>query len=161
MSNSILDAIDAEIATLAQIVPLPSGDLGYGVDLSCVTDVTPMLDETDPNSVRGIGEMAIRFLISERGSIPDAPDRGYNIYRLLAKAMSADDIQAEQRAISNEVIQDDRIASADTSMLLVTRTQLQLRVSCVPSDLSLGPFDLIIAIADGETSFDILQQAAA
>lgn len=153
------DQIAAEIASLAQVVPVPDANsLGYGVDLSCVTDITPDLAEVDPESAQGIGEMAVRFLTVERDSVPDAPGRGYNIFRLLLAGSSVDVINNAQTAISNEVEQDDRIASSTTVVVVTGLKQLSITISIVPQDPTLGPFDLVLAVSDGVVLFDLVSQ---
>lgn len=154
----LTDLIDADIAALERIVPVPTGELGYGVDLSCVTDLTPDLKEVDPNSVQGMGESVIRFLTAERDSIPDAPGRGFNIYRLLASGLTPDDIHNAQAAISAEVEEDDRFESATATLEVVGLKSIKIAIRIVPVDPALGAFDLILAVSDGELLYDLVSQ---
>jgi len=157
---SLLDIINAEIAALDSLVPVPAEPFGYGTDLSCVSDLTPDMREVDPNSPQAIGESVVRFLTTERDSIPDAPGRGRNIYRLLNRPLSADDIIAEQSGISSEVLLDDRIDSATVDLTVVGRGSISIVIRITPVDPTLGGFDLVLAVTDGETLFTLLNAGA-
>lgn len=154
------DAIAAETAVQARLVPVQVEPFEYGTDLSCVSDLTPRLDEVDPNSVQGMGESIVRFLTSERDSIPDAPGRGWNIYRLLAANLSPSGIANAQRAIESEITQDDRYDNAVATVSYVGKTAI-INVRVTPVDLALGPFDLIVAVPeDGTILYELMRAAA-
>lgn len=152
----LTDLVDAGSTDIVRLVPVPSDPLGYGTDLSCATDLTPDLAEVDPDSVQGMGESIIRFLTAERDSIPDAPGRGFNVFRMILTGMTPEKMSEDETAISAEVQQDDRFASATATVTLVAQRKISIRISVVPVDPALAPFDLVVAVSDGELLYQLL-----
>lgn len=155
---TILANIQAQIALLERIVEPPSGALGYGVDLSCVSDLEDDMREVGPDSPEGIMQSVIRFLTTDRDSIPDAPGRGWNLRRLLNRAYTAAELEAQEGLASQEAEQDDRIASATVTLEINTRLRsVKARVRIVPRAPGLRPFDFIASVTDGETHAELLR----
>lgn len=151
MSDVVLDFIAAEIAALTKLVPAPTGNLGYGTDLSCTTDLTETMDETDPDSPRGIAELLIRRLDTARGTLPDDPDFGYDLVGCLNKVLTAQDLLAMPGIITREALQDDRIASVAVKADYTARTKtLDVSIAITPQDPTKSTFTLILAVTDGE-----------
>lgn len=159
MPYVVQDFIAAEIAKLERIVPVPLAPFGYGTDLSCVSDVTADFAETDPESIQGIAEMLVRWLTTDRGSNPDAPDRGFNIRRLLGKGMTVDEIRSAKAQITNEATEDDRLASVVPTLDLIGLKQIKVHLLCVPRDPALGDFELVVAVTPDETIYELLTGA--
>jgi hypothetical protein len=156
---TILDNINAQLAALVP-VDRPAADdaLGYGVDLSCVSDLTEDMRETDPESPEGIMESCVRFLTTDRDSIPGAPGRGWNLRRLLNRAFTAPEIEAQEGLAAQELDQDDRIDHA-TCALMINRgaRTIKIRVRIFPKSLALQPFDFIATVTDGEALAELLK----
>jgi hypothetical protein len=152
------DFCDAEIATLERLVPTPVEPFGYGNDLSCVTDLTADLAEVDPFSIQGLAETAVRFLTSERDSIPDAPGRGYNVRRLLNRALTPLEIIAQEGLIAAELEQDeDRFEEVSASLVLTGRS-LAVTFTIQPSALTgLEAFSFVLAVTDSTTLIEGLR----
>ena len=155
---TLLDDIRAEIATLEKLVPTPAEPLGYGVDLSCVDDLTEAMLEVDANSRQGIAEHSVRMLTTERDSIPDAPGRGWNIRRLLNRAYTNSELRAQEGLAAAELEQDDRIESATVTMTITRATRsIRMHVQITPRDVAFGPFAFIITVnSDGEAFLELL-----
>ncbi len=153
----VLDAIAEKTARLTRLVPTPLAPFGYGVDLSCVTDLTEDMAEVDPFSYQGIAESVLRFLISDRDSIPDAPGRGHNLRRLLNRAMTALELQAEEGLIETELEQDDRITAADATLTVAGR-RVVVRLKLTPNVQGLDLFTFTVAVeGDGKAFLEGLK----
>jgi hypothetical protein len=149
MSQTVLDAITASIAELAPIVATPSGDLGYGTDLSCVSDATPDLAEVDPQSVRAIGEATIRRLTTPRGGLPDDRDYGLDVRAYVNRGVATSQLRDLQGMISNEITKDDRIDGAAVTLTMPEPKTLNVQVMIDPADPNLRPFPLTFAVGAG------------
>ena len=147
MNDTVQAAIDAELAKLERLVPQPVGELGYGTDLSCVSDLTPDLAEVDPFSMQAIGEAAIRRLTTARGTLSDARDYGIDVRMYCNRATTREEIQELTARCALELAKDDRIDSAT-----VTATQeplaytMTLSVLIVPASPTLNPFTLTFGV---------------
>lgn len=143
------DAIAAAIASevIPELVPTPVAPFGYGRDLSCAWDITADLKETDPESVDGIIESVIRFITTDRDTIPDAPGRGTNVMRFLNRATDPQELRESEGVIRNEIEQDDRIDRAEVSLTLTNNGQrLRVHFKIRPESISLQPFDFVFAV---------------
>lgn len=159
MSNSTVDeAFAAELAELARLVPQPASTLGYGSDLSCVTDVTEDMAELDPFSVQGIGEAAVRRLTTPRGALLDDPDYGLDVRAFANRATTLAELQELQGRCSLELAKDDRIESASVLVLYDSRARsLSVSIYITPAD-ALGPFTYTFAVgADGTVTVEGLR----
>ena len=150
--SDFFDFIDAEIAQLKRLVPVPTGELGYGTDLSCVMDVTETLEEVDPNSVNGLGEALIRRLTTRRGSLPDDPDYGIDVAAFCNKGMTRQDLLALEGEIGSELRKDDRVQSTSTKVTW-SDPRLDVRIKVVPEMPGVDPFSLTMAVEDGSVLF--------
>ena len=155
---TILSDIQAQIAQQSRIVESPTGALGCGIDLSCVDDLDENMREVDPASPEGIMQSVIRFLTTDRDSIPDAPGRGWNLRRLLNRAYTAAELEAQEGLAAQEVEQDDRIAASTVVLEInVPMRSVKARVRIVPRAPGLVPFDFITTVTDGETLAELLR----
>lgn len=158
MSQLVLDAIDAEIATLTRIVAAPTGELGYGTDVSCVQDFAPDLALVDPFSSRAIGEAVIRRLTCPRGRMPDDPSYGIDLRSFCNRGVPASELRALEGTIRNEVAKDDRIDefTVDLTMTSAAKT-IRVALTITPIDTKLGPFPLVFAITgDGSLAVEAM-----
>lgn len=150
MSSIVLDQIDAEIATLTRLVPVPTGELGYGRDLSCVTDISETLEEVDPDSTQGLGEALLRRMTTSRGSLPDDPDYGIDVPSWCNRAVPENEILALEGEIKAELKKDDRVSEVIPVVTWTpNRKRLDVNVRVVPEIPGLEPFSLTMAVEDG------------
>jgi hypothetical protein len=70
----------------------------------------------DPAARRIIENYVRRILDTPPGSLPDAPDRGYDAKRLLLHEMSADELDAEASVMADQISADERIVSAEVEV---------------------------------------------
>jgi hypothetical protein len=145
MSQIVFDAIDREMAKLEPLVHTPSGDLGYGVDLSCVMDADENLTEVDPMSPLGIGQATLRRLITPRGSLQDAPNDGIDIRSYCNHGVPADELRDLSGILRLESTKDDRIADAAVTVTTPYANALHVDVRITPEDPALAAFSLVFA----------------
>jgi len=148
MSDGVLEFIAAETAALTRLVPVPTGELGYGRDLSCVTDITETLEEVDPFSVQGLGEALLRRLITPRGSLPDDADYGIDIRGYCNRALTRQDLLALEGEIRAELAKDDRVAQVQPTVTWASPS-LNVKVMVEPAIPGMRPFALTLAAENG------------
>lgn len=156
MSQTVRDAIAAELEGLARLVPTPTGELGYGRDLSCVEDITETLDEVDPFSVRGIGEAQIRRLTTPRGSLPDDPDYGLDVRSYANRGVPQSELRDLAGQIRSECLKDDRLDAVQVTVTMPAPSSLRIAITNTPVDVSLGQFSLVLAVASGTVLVEAL-----
>lgn len=152
------DFIDADIATLTRVVDAPDPNtLGYGTDLSCVTDCTADFAEVDPNSPVGIAEAVVRRLTCPRGANPDDPDYGLFLPGYCNRASTLRDLQDLNGQISNELRKDDRI---DDLTITISQSpadrSLSVSVLITPADPQLTQFSLTFSVTDADVLIDTI-----
>jgi hypothetical protein len=147
MNKTVADALAADLATLTRVTDAPTESLGFGTDLSCLTDFTPDAREVDPMSREGIVESIVRRLSTPRGRVIDAPDFGYDLRGALNRATTDDTLRALVGDIRNELTKDDRIVDVDVE-LDTSDDRLSLRVSLFVEavDPRVGGFDLVFVM---------------
>ncbi len=127
----LTDLMAAHVAELGPAVDRVAPDaLGYGTDLSCVTDLTPALDEVDPQSTRAIGESLVRRLISPRGSVVDDQAYGYDLRGLCNRGVTNEQLLRVASLARAECLKDDRVIEARVTLVYAAQTK-QLRVEII------------------------------
>lgn len=150
MSPAVSEALAVSLATLVQLVPTPVEPFGFGRDLWCTTDLHPQLIEVDENSEQAIGQAEFRRLITERGTLQDDQEYGFNTIGLLSAALTPADIRAAEGSISAECQKDDR-ADATTSTVTSSNSlrTLDIAVRITPTDPTLNDISLTFAVTSG------------
>ncbi len=153
------DWIETELAGLTPLASAPTGDLGYGTDLSCTADVVETsegLAEVDPFSAQAIGESTVRCWTTERGTLPDDPDYGRDIKAYANHGTTQAELRDLSGQLRNEALKDDRIDEIQVSAVYVSTTRT-LTVSAVITPVNIltgegspeGKFSLILSVVDG------------
>ena len=155
MSKTVLDAIDADLATLERAVPAPSSDLGYGVDLSCVSDITEDLAEVDPFSRQAIAEAVISRLTTARGSLPDDPDYGIDLRSYCNRGVTAAELRNLSGSCRSEILKDDRVEDA-TVGVIVAGPALSVGVRLTPANPAVEPFSLTFVVTSGSATLEAI-----
>lgn len=152
MNQTVLDAIEADLATIPREVDAPDDELGYGRDLSCVTDLTPDLDEVDPQSPQGIAEAICRRFISPRGCLIEDPDYGLDLRGICNKAITYEELRELADQAQAEAKKDDRVDHAEVTLDYddITST-LTVDTLITPVDPTLGPFSFVFVVAEDGT----------
>jgi hypothetical protein len=153
VNSEVENALAAELATLTRVVDPPTGDLGYGTDLSCTTDLDPQLAEVDPQSPQAIVEAVIRRYTTPRGSLPDDEDGNYglDVRAHCNRGMTQVDLRALAGALQGEAQKDDRVLKANVSITADARARtLELSVRIIPADLRTRAFGFTFAVTSAE-----------
>jgi hypothetical protein len=135
---------------------LPSGELGYGADLSCVLDLTDDLAEVDPLSPVAIGEATLRRLLTARGSLPDHRDYGLDVRGMCNRGVPYSELRDLAGQVRNEISKDDRIESATVTVTLQAGGRLDFAVRITPAVVGLVPFSLTFAVVSGQLTVEAI-----
>lgn len=103
----------------------PTGDVGWGSDLSCTDDCDEDMSEVDGDSPRAVGESLARRLMTPHGriinnselltAVDEDPDYGYDLMRLLHVPLDSIEARAHVDLATAECMKDDRVASCAIS----------------------------------------------
>ena len=157
MNQTFLDAFTAAAGELERVVLPPTGDLGYGRDLSCTTELLPGLAEVDPMSPRAIAEAAVRRLITPRGALPDDANYGLDLRSFANRGVPYQELRDLSGMVRNELVKDDRIDDVTVEVTLLAPSSLRINVRFVPADPTLTPFPLVFSVgADGAITVEAL-----
>lgn len=153
----LLEALVFCIADPQTVQTPPSGALGYGLDLSCASDLTANMTETDPTSAVGIAESTLRRWDTPRGSLPpdgrDAKEAGYDLRGALSRGTTDRDLRQMQRELEGEALKDDRIASITAPVTFTgsaASASVSVSATITPTDPRSKPFQLILVATSAE-----------
>ncbi len=148
----LIDQIAARVAVLSRVLPVPTGDLGFGSDLSCTDDITADAAELAGNDPLLVAQAVYRRLITARGALPDDPDYGFDVRGLCGKPLTRQQMTEIPGRVRAELQKDDRILD---ETLIVTITPAG-GISNGDFDLDIqgetadGPFSLTLGVSDAE-----------
>lgn len=150
MNETVGTSIDTQIAELVRLVPHPVGELAYGTDLECVSDLSVDVGEVDPFSMQAIGEAAIRRLTTARGMLLDDRDYGIDVRAYCNRGTSFDELREIGGRCALELTKDDRIESAVVTVAQDPRAfTLSISVVITAAHPTLNPFTLTFAVTSG------------
>lgn len=140
------DAILAVSAALPTVSPrsLPA-DSDFGSDLACVDDITADAAELDGDNPRIVAESDARRLQTDRGSLIDDPDYGWNLEQLIQRPMTPAEIATIPGQVRGELLKDDRHETLTVWTEGRTTANLLVHVSGTTAK---GPFGLTMAITN-------------
>jgi phage baseplate assembly protein W len=150
MNTLVADTLAADLATIpeadpARAVPAP----GYGVDLVCVTDVTPELAEVIGQSPYAIAQAIVRRLITPRGGLLDDPDYGLDLRSYVNRGITLIELARLQDSVRGEVQKDDRVSDARVDLSYdAAAHSLRCTVTITPVEIELGTFTLTFNVSD-------------
>lgn len=149
--KDILDAAQAEIATLQRLVVPPTGDLGFGTDLSCTDDLQDDFGEVEGALV--VLQSIYRELITPPGgpqvpgSLPDDTEYGLGLSQYVQREMTPAQLLRLSHEIEAHILQDDRVDRCAVDVSLGPDYILTVTVSGVLATTQ--GFKLIFALTDG------------
>ena len=153
---TILDDINAEIATLVREQTTPAAPFGYGRDPRCVTDLHDDLAETDPDSPEGIGEAIARRWTCERGQNVDDLDYGRNLRGMLNRGVTRAELMGEEGLLKAEAEKEETVDKCDVSLEITDGGKtIKARARILPKDPTIEPFTLTLAVTSGEVMLEI------
>ncbi len=126
--------------------------LGYGHDLSCISDLTSDMAEVDGRI--NLGQALARRLQTPRGGLIDDPNYGTDITAEIDNDMDTRAIARIASRVDAECVKDERVFSSKTTASFVSGS-LTLTIEIV--DLA-GPFKLIMLATN--VTVELLRVAA-
>ncbi len=115
-------------------------DLGH--DLSCVSDLD--LTGAVVSGRRLLLEACARRLITDRGTLIDDPNYGYNLTAWVNADIGPGDIDSIQSGINAECLKDERVIAC-SSTVAVASSIMSVSIALVDGD---GPFTLVLKVSD-------------
>src|SRR5262249_23081946 len=116
MNQTVLDAIEADLATIVREVDAPEEALAYGRDLVCTTDVTDTLEEVDPESAEAVAQAIFRRYLTPRGSLIEDPDYGLDFTGISNQGLAYDELRELADQAQAEAKKDDRVDHAEVTL---------------------------------------------
>lgn len=160
MSPDFASAFEADLATIARAVDAPTGALGYGTDLSCVSDCTEFFEELDPSSPAGIAQRLARRFQTPRGTIDD-DDYGLDLRSCVNRGMPQQELFALQQQAVNEAKKEETVDDAQVTLTLnVAEKTLRGEVRVLPKDPALSVFTTIFSVTSAEVLIDSISGAS-
>lgn len=112
--------------------------LGYGTDLSCVSDLTAAMTEVTGRTA--LAEALARRLQTPRGGLIDDPNYGYDVTGEIDDDLTTRDIARIASQVDAECAKDERVISTTTTAVFLSGA---LTLSIDIRD-SAGPFKLVL-----------------
>jgi hypothetical protein len=145
----VREDIAAQNPELERLVDAPTGALGYGTDLACVSDLTPNLDEVDPNSVTAIGEAILRRWTCPRGRLLDDLDYGVDVRGFCNQGQTTAQLRELATKLAQEALKDDRVVDVQVTVTYAAPT-LNIAATITPADPALDTFTLTFSVTSAE-----------
>jgi hypothetical protein len=145
------DDLPGNAATgMDRLVVPPTGDLGFGADLSCFDDFTPDFQMIDPASTLAVMQSNFRRLNTPLGFldlINEPSDYGKDVRDMLQKGMKPGDAKQHQDEIREQLLLDDRNLTCDCRITETTDDPDGLEIE-ISGTTSAGPYSLTMALTD-------------
>lgn len=113
----------------------------YGIDVSCITDLDPSFRLV--SGQLAVGQAIARRLITERGTLVDAPSYGTDLRKYLGEPKSNAVLSRCGSDAEREAGQDERVASASAT---ASYDGDDLKVN-VELETAEGVFELVLAVS--------------
>lgn len=159
MSPIVAADLETQLAELARVTDPAPEPLGYGRDLSCVTDCTSdflELEETD--TARIVAQAVCRRFITPRGGLLDEPDYGCDLRAECNRGLTQTELRTLQSRMRSEAMKDERVESATVQLSAAAAgdvTTLSARVVITPRDAAVTPFAFVVSITSTQTLLDL------
>ena len=150
------DYLTETIPSLSPIAVPPTGDLGWGTDLSCTSDFAPGFPDVAQDDVASIRQALVRRLLTPRGSLYEDQDYGLQVAQLLNAGFDTKTAQGYAGAIRNELTKDDRVDECAVTLTVVSLTEIRVDITVTPADPALETFDLVLSVADSAVLLEAL-----
>jgi len=153
VTDPVREAIASYTAAVERVNDAPDA-VGYGSDVSCVTDVDADWTELDPYSGTCIQQAVLRRWITTLGENPDDPTYGAGAHALLAVGATTATLSNVRTKLENEALQDDRVLAIEVEIDQVGSTEFEIFGPITPSDPSVNVPDLTLAITNGKLALE-------
>ena len=141
--SGLLDIV-AEVAS-EQGSGESSTELGFGSDMWCELDLDPMMRELDAEDPLLVAQNVLRLITIERGTYPDDPDVGTNLYSWLRRPTDARFKVALEGAIAAEIRRDERVELL--SVAVSPSATLDSARVAITGTCAKGPFRLALTLS--------------
>lgn len=141
----VSDQIALQLAALPVLPRTAPLALGWGVDLSCVTDVTERMDEVDPSKPTAVGQAVVRRYITPRGGVIDDANYGFDLRGYVNHGSTDETITQLSGQIRAEAVKDERVLDAVADLSFDTR-MISVSLTLTLSDPTSTPYDLVFFV---------------
>lgn len=149
MSFAGLIAAESAASSAAERSPRAApANVGFGSDLSCVSDLDPYMVEVAEDDETGVSQALARRFQTGRGRLIDEPDYGLDLRQFARKGVRRIDPVAIAGMIRAEASKDDRVASVD--VVVTENSDGRLEASLNGATYAAGPFSLTMVVTDAE-----------
>jgi len=155
------DKIAEYTAQLRREVSPPTGDLGFGGDLSCTDDLTSDMAEIDGDSPLAVAQSNYRRLTTAHGTLPDDPDYGRDVREFLNRGLTRLSLQEIPGQIRGELVKDDRNDPNKLSINMAIAADFKSFSLDIRGETARGPYSLTLAVTDGGVLLKEIQGDAA
>jgi len=141
--NHFLQVIeDARILETQGPIPVA---LAFGSDLSCTLDLDPQMTELAQDDPLLVAQNAVRLITIDKGTYPDDPTVGVNLYSWLRKPADRRFKAQLESAIRTEILQDERVQSLSVSV--TNSTNMDSATVAINGTCATGTFRLTLALS--------------
>lgn len=148
MNPTVARALERNLAALKQKTKTPIAPLGWGVDLSCITDCDARFSTVDPFSEIGIAQACVRRLITPLGTLIGAPDYGFDLAGLLNRGLTPAELSGIAIQVQNQCELDERVRTCAVRLEFTgnpTQPELTVRLTITPES-SANAFQFVFAL---------------
>lgn len=163
MNDTMQNAINVEIAKLVRTVVAPSGDLGFGSDISCTSDTDARFSEVSGGTVNALGQALYRRLTTFRGTLRDDDDYGLitPLQALVNTPMTPASLARIGDNIALECAKDERVASTSViATYTAVAKALDITIKVTPRDPKIFPFKFVISVTDAGALLSVIGSGA-
>ncbi len=145
----VSDQIDLQLSELPVLPRSAPLSLGWGTDLSCVTDVTERMSEVDPAKPTAVGQAVVRRYITPRGGLIDDANYGFDLRGYVNHGTTQETITQLSGQIRAEAVKDERVEDAVAELSFDTR-MMSVALTLTLSDPAATPYEMVFFVtADG------------
>lgn len=119
----------------------------YGVDISCVNDLDPYFSLV--GGVQVLAQDLYHRITTPPGTVPGAPDFGFDCHSLLSQSITATELSAAQSELTTQLQADERVQQASVRLSFNTATEtltITATVQPLNPQYSTQPFSLVASV---------------
>jgi hypothetical protein len=127
----------------ADTLAAPGTEELYGSDLWCEDDIDDLASELPSTNPLIVAQANYRRLSTERGTLIDDPDYGFDLLGLIHHGVTQDFIASIPGQVKNELLKDERNETVECTISNVTARSFDVEIRGTTAE---GPFDLVVAL---------------
>lgn len=155
-ASTAFDAQIAELTASGRVASVPTAPLGWGSDLSCVTDCDSRFIELPGNSALGVAQRVARRYLTPRGALLDDPDYGLDLRGYCNRGVTQQDLRTLQSRCVAEALKEETVSSITVNVATTSATGLSVQAQITPADPSLEPFAFVLAVSSADVLLELL-----